>query len=291
MYLIVGANGFLGSYLIKNILEMTNEEILATDLNLPEEKRDRVHWQKCDITNIEDIRRLYEQTKLQKLKVLFLAAYHHPDMVLKNPQIAWNVNVVALANFLGVFDNIDTMYYPSTEVVYGEMHEKPFKENATLNPVSRYGELKTVAERMVNVAGFNVVRFPVLIGPSLLAKKKHFYDEIVETVKNGGTMEMFSDQLRSMIDFDTAARVVVSLVEKNDAHMYPIVNVSGDEALSKYELGVRICRANRLDESKIVPISMDNDKQIFTAKRAKATLLDNSLVKQILGLTELKIRI
>ena len=193
MYLIVGANGFLGSYLIKNILELTSDNILATDLICPEENNPRVAWQRCDITSEDNLRELYERTKEQKLKVLFLAAYHHPDAVLKNPQIAWNVNVVALAKFLGLFDNIATMYYPSTEVVYGEMKDRPFKEDDPLNPVSRYGELKTVAERMVNVAGFNVVRFPVLMGPSLLKDKKHFYDEIVETVKNGGEMEMFAE--------------------------------------------------------------------------------------------------
>lgn len=36
---------------------------------------------------------------------------------------------------------------------------------------------------------------------------------------------------------------------------------------------------------------MDGDSKIFTAKRAKETLLDNSLLKKILGLTELKINI
>ena len=291
MYLIVGANGYLGSYLIKNILEHTTDTILAADLSCPAETRERIVWQKCDITSDDDLAALREKTSGEKLKVLFLAAYHHPDAVLKNPQIAWNINIVALAKFLGLFDNIETLYYPSTEVVYGEMKDKPFTEDSPLNPVSRYGELKTVAEKMVNVAGYNVVRFPVLMGPSLLPGKKHFYDEIVETVKNGESMEMFSDQLRSMIDFDTAAGIVVRLVETPSAHNSKIVNISGDEALSKYELGVRICRSNGLDPQKIVPISMDADNKIFTAKRAKATLLDNTLVKQILNLKDLKIKV
>lgn len=291
MYLVVGANGYLGSYLIKNILEHTTDTILAADLVCSEETRNRIIWQKCDITSDSDLNALREKTPGEKLKVLFLAAYHHPDAVLKNPQIAWNINIVALAKFLGLFNNIEALYYPSTEVVYGEMKDIPFKEDAPLNPVSRYGELKTVAEKMVNVAGYNVVRFPVLIGPSLLPGKKHFYDEIVETVKNGGSMEMFSDQLRSMIDFDTAAKIVVQLVESPSAHKTKIVNISGDEALSKYELGIRICRSNGLDENKIVPISMDADNKIFTAKRAKATILDNTLVKQILNLKELKIKV
>lgn len=291
MYLIIGANGYLGRYMIKNILELTQDDILATDITFHDSNNNRVQWHKCDITNYEDLQALYNKTKNEKLKVLFLAAYHHPDAVAQNPGIAWNVNIVALARFLGLFDNIDTLYYPSTEVVYGEMKDKPFKEDSALNPVSRYGELKTVAEKMVNVAGYNVVRFPVLMGPSLIPGKPHFYDIIVDTVKKGETMEMFVDQKRSMIDFDTAAKFVITLMETKEAHKYPIVNICGDEALSKYELGVRICKAHGLDESKIKAISMDDNNQIFQVKRAKSTLLDNSLLKRILNLKEIKIRV
>ena len=57
MYLIVGAKGFLGSYLIKNILSMTKDEIIATDMALPEkEDNPRVKWVRCDVSNKDDIR-------------------------------------------------------------------------------------------------------------------------------------------------------------------------------------------------------------------------------------------
>lgn len=294
MYLIVGAGGFLGSYLIKNILSMTDDNILATDMFLPENgEQAGVKWQKCDVTSKSDLMQLNDICKnCENLKVFYLAAYHHPDKVLQNPKIAWNINITALSEFLNTVDNIKVLYYPSTEVVYGQgIDGYKFKETDALHPANRYGEHKTVAERMVNVAGFNVVRFPVLMGPSLLAGKKHFYDEIVETVKNGGTMEMFEDQKRSMIDFDTVAQILIRLAENKNAQQYPIVNIAGDEALSKYELGRRIARKHGLDESKIIPISMDSDNKIFTAKRAKETLLDNTLVKKILGLNQLTIKV
>ena len=267
MYLIVGAKGFLGSYLIKNILSMTKDEIIATDMALPEkEDNPRVKWVRCDVSNKDDIRELNGMCSgSENLRVFYLAAYHHPDQVLQNPRIAWNINITALSEFLNTMENIKVLYYPSTEVVYGQGRDGyRFKESDELHPANRYGEHKTVAERMVNVAGYNVVRFPVLMGPSLVKGKKHFYDEIVGTVQSGGSMEMFEDQKRTMRDF---------------------------EALSKYELGLRIVRKHGLDESKIRPISMDADNKIFTAKRAKETLLDNSLVKKILHLETLKIRL
>ena len=292
MYLIIGANGFLGSYLIKNILEKTNDKILATDLSICE-NNSRLTWEKCDITNINDLQKIKNITQNEEnLKVIFLAAYHKPDLVLQNPKIAWNVNVVALANFLYIMNNIKIMYYPSTEVVYGQgIDGYKFKEDDKLNPANKYGELKTIAERMVNVAGFNVVRFPVLMGPSLAPNKKHFFDEIIEKLQNGEKIEMFKDQFRSMIDFDTASKVVIDLIETPEAQQYKIVNIAGDEKLSKYELAIRIADKYNLNKNNIIGISMDTDNKIFTAKRAKETILDNSLVKKILKLNELKIKI
>lgn len=293
MYLIVGANGFLGNYLIKNILSMTTENIIATDLTTHQESSERIQWLQCDVSDKAALVQLNEKCKdMPNLKVFYLAAYHHPDKVLQNPKIAWNINITALSEFLNTMDNIKILYYPSTEVVYGQgINGYHFKENDSLHPANRYGEHKTVAERMVNIAGFNVVRFPVLMGPSLVKGKKHFYDEIVETVKNGETMEMFEDQKRTMIDFDTASQILIRLANTPDAQNYPIVNIAGDESLSKYELGRRIIHKYGLDESKIIPISIDENNKIFTAKRAKETLLDNSLVKKILHLESLKIKI
>ena len=294
MFLIIGANGFLGSYLIKNILEQTNDNILATDLSFPEKNdNSRINWIKCDITNINNLQNIKNLTeKEDDLKVIFLAAYHKPDLVLQNPKIAWNVNVVALANFLYIMDNIKIMYYPSTEVVYGQgIDGYKFKEDDKLNPANKYGELKTIAERMVNVAGFNVVRFPVLMGPSLAPNKKHFYDEIIEKLQNGEKIEMFKDQFRSMIDFDTASKIVISLIKTPEAQQYKIVNIAGDEKLSKYELAIRIADKYGLNKDNVIGISMDTDNKIFTAKRSKETILDNSLVKKILKLNELKIKI
>lgn len=291
MYLIVGANGFLGSYLIKNILEMTDEPILAADLNCPTETRERVEWTKCDITNDADIAALREKTDGQKLKILFLAAYHHPDAVAKNPRLAWKINIVALAKFLDVFYDAGTLYYPSTEVVYGESDGSRLKEDAPLNPVSRYGQFKRTAESMVCLAGFNVVRFPVLMGQSLLSDRPHFTDKILDSLKNGETVEMFSDQYRTFIDFDTAAKTVVALTQTEAARQYPVVNVSGDERLSKYEYACRLAATHGLDKSLIKPVLMNAPNDVFTEKRANETLLDNTLVKRILGLNELKVKV
>ncbi len=292
-YFITGANGFLGSYLIKNILERTTDRIIATDLKCPKDNSNgRIKWLPLDITDEKQMKSVFKHTQTEQLKVLFLAAYLHPDLVEKNPKTAWKINIVALAKFFEIFDNIDSFYYPSTEVVYGQARKRPFKEKDVLKPVSLYGRQKSVAEKMVLSLNYNVVRFPVLIGPSLFKERKHFFDEIIEKVSAGQTVEMFYDQYRSFIDFNTAAKTLVDLVETPEAGRFHIVNIAGDEALSKYELGVRICKWHDLNSQYIIPINMTGDQKIFKfAKRSRKTLLDNSLVKKILNLKELKLEV
>ena len=68
-----------------------------------------------------------------------------------------------------------------------------------------------------------------------------------------------------------------------------IVNISGDEPLSKYETARRIVRARGLDDAFIVPVSM-SDSSIFQEKRAAETILDNSLIKKLLHLNDITMR-
>ena len=101
---------------------MTKDEIIATDMALPEkEDNPRVKWVRCDVSNKDDIRELNGMCSgSENLRVFYLAAYHHPDQVLQNPRIAWNINITALSEFLNTMENIKVLYYPSTEVVYGQ---------------------------------------------------------------------------------------------------------------------------------------------------------------------------
>lgn len=290
MYVVIGAGGFLGNYLIRAILELTKENVLAVSRSSSDRRINaRVEQARCDVTHREDIYSLYERVRYEKIKVLYLAAMHHPDEILTSPLRAWNANIAALADFLGIFESMDAFYYTSTEVVYGETGGIPVDESAPLHPISRYGELKALAEQIVIAAGHHVVRYPVLMGPSLVAGKKHFYDEIVDAASCGRHMEMFHDQKRSMLDFRTASELTVRLMECPEARRYNVVNVSSDEVLSKYDMAVRIAEAHGLDSSGFVAVTMGSSP-VFKEKRASETILDNNLIKNILQLPNITMR-
>ena len=294
MYLIIGANGYLGSYLIKNILEKTEDKVLATARDMSScEERDRVTWIKCEVTNDTDIKHLAEVTMQNPgLKVVYLAAYHKPDLVEKNPKTAWNINVTALSTIINSLEKIRCLFYASSDTVYGNsVNGYHFKEEDALNPENTYARQKQTAEAIVTGYGYHVVRYPFLIGASLLGKKRHFYDEIAENLRAGKKFEMFEDSYRSSLDFNTAAGLLIEVMETYREDYPSILNISGDEDLSKYDVGIRVAKRENCRTELIRPIKMESNAGIFTAPRAVSTLMDNHKVKEILNLTEIRMRL
>ena len=198
--------------------------------------------------------------------------------------------MTALSRFLNLAENVDRLFYPSSDSVYGESIDGYlFKESDRLAPVNRYGVHKSCAERLVTAYGYNVVRFPFLIGPSLVPGRNHFYDTIVKTIMDGRTIDMFCDSYRSALDFDTAAKLLIDTMEKPAAEVPQIMNICGDEALSKYEIGLELADIVGAPRELIRPVSIRDDSDIFTVKRASSTLMDNTLMKRVLGLDEVRI--
>lgn len=289
MYAIIGANGYLGSYCIREILKTTDESIIATARDLSRvDDYERVKWIHYDVQSDESVDSLIDVMKLEKnLKIIYLAAYHHPDLVEQNRQLAWHVNVTCLSKFLNKTAFAKKIFYASTDSVYGNSFAKyHFIETDPLRPVNFYGHNKCAAEGLMIHMGRNVVRFPFLISPSLIYKK-HFYDVIVENIIKGNSFEMFEDSYRSSLSFDNASKLLIRLMEEDTVPQ--IINVCGDKDLSKYDVGLMI--ADRIGASRdlIVPISISKPQENFTTKRATSTLMDNSLLKNVLGLTYIDI--
>ncbi|MCL2505217.1 MAG: sugar nucleotide-binding protein [Alphaproteobacteria bacterium] len=290
MFLIVGANGFLGSYLRKNILEMTGDDVLCVDIqNIDDAKAEnRVKWLECNVTDIESVKKLNNVVKNEKdLKVIYLAVYFNTknNLDLQTTKTAFNVNVIGLSNFLYHMENISRLYFTSTDMVFNR--DGKYTEESPTEPMNQYGEHKIICEKIVNSFKYNVVRLSVMTGVSLAPDKKHFFDEILENLKNGIEMEFFADVYRTMIDFNTASRLIIDLINTPEAQKHKIVNISGDYAVSKYDLAIKIAEKYSLDTSKIIPVKQ-SEVAIWQEKRANEVLLDNNLLKEILRLKKIE---
>jgi dTDP-4-dehydrorhamnose reductase len=287
MFIVVGASGYLGSYLIKNITDHTNENVIATYKNNSENnnKCDRLHWVELDVSNPENID-YFCKTYLKKdtnNKVIYLASFHHPDKVEENPQKGWNINTSSLDNFLSkAKNNVSALYYASTDSVYGEsVKNKVFVESDLYNPVNTYGRTKAIAEQIVLMHGFSVIRYSLLMGPSLILKK-HFFDIIIESLQNNKEIDMYHDSSRSVISFDMASYFTVRLLH-NYYKERDIINITSDSRMTKFDMAIQIAKKLNLKDQLIKPISISS-RNNFGSNRAKNTLISNSKLKSLLKL-------
>lgn len=291
MYLIIGASGYLGRYCIKNILENTSENVIATFSEdvMPEYKNPRLEWKKLDVTSVEALKEIAKFVN-EETKIIYLAAFHHPDKVEEMPELAWNINIVALANAINLFRKAKCFYYSSTDTVYGEGGlDILFKEDDKTDPVNLYGKHKALAEQITLASNGNVVRFPFIIGTSLVEGRPHFFDNLMNDIKNGKVVEMFDDSYRSTLSFNQCAKFLVQIIEKFGACDEKIINISSDNAMSKYDVVLKMCEDFNLDKSFVKPISINNCEGIFKAKRAKSAILDNTKLKKLLNIEKIEL--
>lgn len=293
MHIIIGANGFLGSYVLRNLVRNSDGRIIATYHGKKENLfADRVEWVRLDVTDKNDIQSLADLAgDISDCSIFYFSACHNLDLVKREPEFARSINITALENFLEAFKEAKRLYFSSTDCVYGEnTAEIPsFKENDATAPVSEYGRQKLEAESLVTNYGFNVVRLPFMIGPSILENKKHFYDNIVEKVLRGEDFTLADGLWRSALDYESVADIIIKLSMKEDVPQ--ILNLCGDESLSKYDVGAMIAEKHNLPMEHIVKTPEAEIMKLFYETRTSSTAMDNSLLKSVLGIDEIKINI
>lgn len=293
MYLVVGGSGYLGRYCIRNILEHTGDAVAATWSHggQPVFSHERLTWVRLDVRDAGAVRSLNERLE-SGTKAIYLAAFHHPDKVEEDPRLAWDINITALAGALNALTRLSCLYYASTDTVYGEgSPERRFSETDPCAPVNRYGRHKVLAEQITLEAGFNVVRFPFLFGPSLVEGRPHFFDIIRAELEKGRAVEMFSDSYRSTLSFDQGARYLVALMETWGACPERVVNIASDGPLSKYETALCLADHFQLNRALVRPLSVREGGAIFKARRAQSAVLDNTRIKALLNLEEIHLEL
>ena len=291
MFIVIGANGFLGSYVTDSLVRNTDGRIIATYHGKAEAfHSDSVEWTRLDVTEQDDIDRLVNLAgDISECNIFYFSACHNLDLVKKEPDFARSINITALENFLKAFKNAKNLYFSSTDCVYGEnTAEYPcFREADPTLPVSEYGRQKLEAEKLVRSYGFNVVRLPFMIGPSLLENKKHFYDNIVEKTLQGQDFTLADGLWRSALDYGSVAEILVKLVSMTGVPQ--TLNLCGDDSLSKYDVGVLIAEKHNLPMEHIIRTPEAEIMKLFYETRTSSTAMDNSLLKSVLGINEIKI--
>ncbi len=190
--LVTGCLGQIGSELVTRLRQdLGKENVIATDIRLPEQSTDDELFEILDVMDYEKMRSLVETYQVDTL--IHLAALLSAVAEAK-PKFAWDLNMVGLVNALEVAREFDLKFFtPSSIGAFGpDTPKKSTPQDTLQRPTTMYGVTKVAGELLcdyyhtkygVDTRG---VRFP---GFDLLQNSTRWrYDRL-----RGGDL-LFSDQ-------------------------------------------------------------------------------------------------
>jgi dTDP-4-dehydrorhamnose reductase len=192
--------------------------------------------------------------------------------------LAYTVNVELAANIARIATQLACkLVHISTDHLFtGD--EPNMDETAPVSPVNVYGQTKYEAEKEVSA-----------INPSALIIRTNFFgwgptyrasfsDSIVQALREGRELTLFSDVYFTPILIQTLVSAVHELIDKDSSGIF---NVVCDERVSKYEFGCLLAKEFGLDGTLIKAISLKSKPHL--TRRPLDMSLSNRKVRATLG--------
>jgi dTDP-glucose 4,6-dehydratase len=171
-HIVIGANGFTGTWLVKDLLSR-GADVVACDVSEPTVPSD-ADFLAVDITQPDSVQRL----SLEPGDIVYLLAarqYHGPVPHRGRQHFFQEVNVDGTRHVLAhmVSNDCKRLIYFSTDMVYGLPDQVPVQVSHPRRPLGEYGESKKLSEDVIDhfrKLGVNITVFRprLIIGPGRL---------------------------------------------------------------------------------------------------------------------------
>ncbi|WP_345988044.1 UDP-glucose 4-epimerase GalE [Sulfurimonas sp. HSL1-2] len=161
--LVTGGAGYIGSHVVKQLLEETNHDVCILD-NLStghletvetletiarEAGRGALRFYKMDLADFKAVAKLFMIEKFDA--VMHFAASSIVSESVANPLKYYMNNTVNTAHLVSCCTEagIGKFIFSSTAAVYGEPQEVPVKETTSTEPINPYGMSKLMSETVI----------------------------------------------------------------------------------------------------------------------------------------------
>ena len=287
MILVTGGAGFIGSHVVRKLIDAGEEVIIydnlrhgdvdfLTKLRFPDVEPELV------LGDITDFAHVFQTLKKHEVKkIIHTAAITFIPTAIENPSLAFNVNIIGTFNLLeaGRILDLEKFLYISSASTYGDFQYTPADERHPLEAKDIYGATKAAADRIAMSyyrtydMPVTVIRTTAVYGPGDLENRvvKQFIEKALQGIpldlQGGG------EQRRDFTYVEDVAKSFLLALNSDKANGEAF-NISGMHDYSIKELAMII--------KEFIP---ETEIEITGARRVDARKgeLDTSKAKKILG--------
>jgi len=265
--LITGANGFLGYYLVEQLLGK-NFSVIATgkgECRLPFLGQNNFTYSEMDFTDPYSVHDVFGAIKPDV--VVHAGAITKPDECEMNQMKAYLVNMEGTVQLLINTEELKSFFvFVSTDFVF-DGETGMYKEDDAPRPVNYYGRTKLEAEEAVKEYehGWAIVRTVLVYGKNHTGKG-NLLGVVKEKLEKGEEYNVVDDQVRTPTYVEDLARGIVSVIEKKANGIF---HISGKDMLTPYEMAIKTADFLKLDKSLLKRVTASTFSQ--PAKRPPRT--------------------
>lgn len=277
--LVTGANGFLGHYLSKQLLER-EYEVIATDkgaCRLPFIDNKFFHYDSMDFTQPFAVHDVFE--KHRPGVVVHAGAMSKVDECEQNQWQAYATNVEGTVTvLLNAEEHKCFFIFISTDFIF-DGDKGMYVEEDIPGPVNFYGKTKLEAEAAVKEYeyGWAIVR-TILVYGKPISGKANILTVVKEKLERGEEYSVVNDQVRTPTFVEDLAAGIIAVIERKAKGIY---HLSGEDVLTPFDMAVMVADHLSLNKSLIKKVTSASFSQ--AAKRPPKTGLVIDKARKKLG--------
>ena len=276
-YAVTGGAGFIGSNLVKNLVERGNEIIVIDNLNTGKKKNVKKNLKKInfsevdirDFSTIEDIMKnvdgIFHEAALASVQDSFIIPDKFFDVNVKGTE-----NIFKIGKKLGI-----KVVYASSSSVYGNPISIPIKENDDKNPINPYAKTKLENDKMAEKYaknGLKVIglRYFNVFGPGQSKEYAGVIKLFLERIQQGLSPLINGDglQVRDFVYVDDVVNANMLAMESNiDGKFF---NIGTGTTISVLDLANIIIKFSGLKLKPIHRLALPGDVRATQADITKA---------------------
>jgi dTDP-glucose 4,6-dehydratase len=263
--IVTGGAGFIGSAVIRELLQSTNHEVLNIDcltyagnlssVDVAKNYKDKYFFKNLNICDMESVNQIFNE--FMPDKVMHLAAESHVDRSINSSLDFINTNILGTYSMLEASRLYLTKYlekknnflfhHISTDEVYGDLKDSNdlFNENTAYDPSSPYSASKASSDHLVRAWG-RTYELPIVItncsnnyGPYHFPEK--LIPRIILNAIHGKALPVYGngEQIRDWLYVEDHARALLKvLFQSNIGETY---NIGGHNEIKNINVVESIC--------------------------------------------------